>query len=257
MQTYKRKKPACIIRQDEVSVGVYSLWVSTETAADARPGQFYLLYPGDEAHLLGRPISICEIDPEGGKIRFVYQVKGFGTVAFSSLKAGDYVDIVGPLGNGFPLDEKGDHLLVGGGMGIAPLLSLAHSLNGKKTVVLGYRDFPFMDEAFKNTDCTVITASESGNYGIKGNVLDALRDRDFSNSICYSCGPLPMLRALSDYSKNHFKKTYVSLEERMACGMGACLGCVTPSSEEHPHYGTKKLCICKDGPVFEGRRVML
>lgn len=249
MEYFKGKTEGEIIRQEELSHGIMSLWVlPDENLASPTPGQFYEIYPCDGAHLLGRPISLCDYDPLSGIIRFLYQVKGYGTSEFSSLSAGSKISLMGPLGNGFPKDIDGDKaLLVGGGMGIAPLLYLAKNIKGSPTAVLGFRNEPLLIKEYEDAGCNVIIASESGAVGIKGNVIDALKTENISDKIAYSCGPLPMLKAFLEYGEKNNIDTFVSLEERMACGIGVCLGCVTKDGK----------CTCKDGPVFKASEVTL
>lgn len=258
MVQYKRKKEAVIIRQEEIDKNIFSMWIKTGDAEDVKPGQFFGFYPKDKSHLMMRPISVCDIDSENNEYRFVYQVKGYGTTEFSGLSSGDLVSIIGPLGNGFPIDETASHtVLVGGGMGIAPLLGLAKQLKNKAIAVLGYRDTPFMVEEFIDAGCKVIIATESGMEGIHGTVVDALKKEDVKSLTAYTCGPIPMLKAVCEYAKAHDIDMYASLEEKMGCGVGACLGCVTPSVTANDHYRVNKLCVCKDGPVFHVSEVVL
>lgn len=250
----KRKQDAIVIRQEEVAPDIFSMWLKTDVALQAKPGQFVNIFSRDNAHLLGRPISICEIDREDSALRFVYQKKGFGTTEFSACTSGNLISIMGPLGNGFPL-YTGHSLLIGGGMGVAPLLGLSEALPGTKTAVLGYRDGTFLTEEFEKSGAKVVIATESGSHGIMGNVLDAIKSEGISAPRVYVCGPRPMIRAVAEYFKD--AETYVSLEEKMACGIGACLGCVTPAAEANEHYRVEKLCVCKDGPVFNAKEVVL
>ena len=258
MSTYKNRQQGVVIRQEEIAPDVYSMWVHIDGVEHVQPGQFYYIYSGDNAHILGRPISVCDIDVEDSSVRFVYQRKGFGTTECSTHTSGDIIELMGPLGNGFPIDENDSHsLLVGGGMGMAPLLGVARKLKSKAVAVIGYRDKPFMVEDFIDAGCKIIIATESGMTGIKGNVVDALKSEDISSITAYACGPMPMLRAICNYAGEHNIDVYVSLEERMGCGIGACLGCVTPAAKANDHYQVEKLCICKDGPVFHATEVIL
>lgn len=258
MENYKRKLKATVIRQEQIQEDIFSLVVQPDEALFSKPGQFFQIFSRDNAHLLGRPISLCDMDKDSGSLRFVYQKKGYGTSEFSRLSSGDNVVIMGPLGNGFPVDEQDKEvLLVGGGMGVAPLLLLAKVYKEKATVILGYRDFPFLKEDFVNCGCKVITTSDSGNEGIKGTVIDALNKGEYENIKVFSCGPLPMLKALKEYSKKRHIELYVSMEERMACGIGVCLGCVTDTVKKNNHYRVNKVCVCKDGPVFLASEIKL
>lgn len=176
----KTKKSLKIVSQEEIGKDIYSMWLQAdEMAESARPGQFLSLYTRDGSKLLPRPISICEIDRENKRIRLVYRVTGknTGTEAFSKLHAGIAVEVLGPLGNGFPLHEaEGKRVfLMGGGIGIPPMLQTAKELNGEKTAVLGYRDELFLNEEFEKY-ADVFVATEDGSAGTKGNVMDAIRE---------------------------------------------------------------------------------
>lgn len=250
----KYKEQAVIIRQEEISYGVYSMWLKTEQVADqAKPGQFVSVYCHEGSRLLPRPISICEIDREDRAIRIVYRVVGKGTEELSQMRTGRCLDIVGPLGNGFPLKDK-KAFLIGGGIGIPPLLELAKELKSEKQMVLGYRDSLFLQEEFKKQG-SLYVATEDGSYGTDGNVLDAIRENGLNAEIIYACGPMPMLRAVKAYAKERGIECWLSLEERMACGIGACLGCVCKSKERDSHTNVNNKRICKEGPVFRAEEV--
>ncbi len=250
----KYKEQAVIIRQEEISYGVYSMWLKTEqVAGQAKPGQFVSVYCHEGSRLLPRPISICEIDREDRAIRIVYRVVGKGTEELSQMRTGRCLDIVGPLGNGFPLKDK-KAFLIGGGIGIPPLLELAKELKSEKQLVLGYRDSLFLQEEFKKQG-SVYVATEDGSYGTDGNVLDAIRENGLNAEIIYACGPMPMLRAVKAYAKERGIECWISLEERMACGIGACLGCVCHSKERDSHTNVNNKRICKEGPVFRAEEV--
>ncbi len=250
----KYKAQAVIIRQEEISYGVYSMWLKTEqVAGQAKPGQFVSVYCHEGSRLLPRPISICEIDREDRAIRIVYRVVGKGTEELSQMRTGRCLDIVGPLGNGFPLKDK-KAFLIGGGIGIPPLLELAKELKSEKQMVLGYRDSMFLQEEFKKQG-SLYVATEDGSYGTDGNVLDAIRENGLNAEIIYACGPMPMLRAVKAYAKERGIECWLSLEERMACGIGACLGCVCKSKERDSHTNVNNKRICKEGPVFRAEEV--
>ena len=250
----KRKEQAAVLSNREISAGIYDIWLRTnEIAGFALPGQFVSLYCADGSRLLPRPISICEIDVDENRIRLVYRVAGKGTEEFSKLAPGQQIEIAGPLGNGFP-KKPGSSFLIGGGIGIPPMLELAKQLEGEKQIVLGFRDAQFLVEDFKKYG-QVSIATEDGSAGTKGNVLDAIRGQGLKADRIYACGPLPMLRALKEYAANNGMECYVSLEERMACGIGACLGCVCKSKETDAHTNVKNKRICKEGPVFEAGEV--
>ena len=252
----KFKEQAVIIRQEEISYGIYSMWLKTDKiAAQAKPGQFLSIYCHEGSRLLPRPISICEIDREDRAVRIVYRVAGKGTEELSGMRTGGSLEMVGPLGNGFPLKEK-KAFLIGGGIGIPPILQLAKELQCEKQIILGYRDFMFLHKEFKKQG-KLYVATEDGSYGIEGNVLDAIRKNGLKAEAIFACGPTPMLRALKAYAADHGMDCYLSLEERMACGVGACLGCVCRSMDVDSHTYVKNKRICKDGPVFAAEDIEL
>lgn len=243
--------------QKKLADGVYSMWLSVGTMADeAKPGQFISVYSNDSSRLLPRPISICEVDKEFRALRIVYRVVGEGTKEFSKLRAGQKVRIMGPLGNGFFLKDK-RAILVAGGIGIPPMLELAKNLDCEKTIVVGYRDAQtfLSDELSSYGD--VVIATEDGSVGTKGNVLDAIRENQVTGDVIYACGPTPMLRALKTYAAEKHIECQISLEEKMACGIGACLACVCKSKDKDHHSHVHNKRICKDGPVFLSTEVEL
>lgn len=251
----KEKEQAVVLSQEQLAEGIFSLWIQTRTAEKAAPGQFMSVYTEDRSKLLPRPISICEIDKERSALRLVYRVTGeyTGTKQFSLLRAGDILPVMGPLGNGFPLERgRGKRaFLIGGGIGVPPILELAKQLECEsRQIIAGYRDKQiFLREAFEKNGQLYI-ATEDGSVGIKGNVMDAVRENGLEADIIYACGPAPMLRAVKAYAMERETECYISMEERMACGIGACLGCVCKSRETDAHSNVKNKRICKDGPVF-------
>ena len=250
----RKKENAVVISQEMLADGIFSMWLRTEAAQMAVPGQFISMYTNDGTKLLPRPISICEIDKEKGALRVVYRVTGeqTGTKQFSEMKAGDTIPVIGPLGNGFPLEkaEGKKAFLMGGGIGVPPILELSKQLNCEKQIVMGYRDAnTFLKEQFE-ANGTVYVSTEDGSVGTKGNVMDAIRENGLSADIIYACGPTPMLRAIKNYAESNGIECYISLEEKMACGIGACLACVCKSKEKDHHTNVHNKRICKDGPVF-------
>ena len=253
----QKKIKAAVYSQVQLAQGIFSMWLGAgEMAKAAVPGQFIAVYPNDSARLLPRPISICETDPEKELLRIVYRVAGEGTKELSSCRAGDTLSIMGPLGNGFPLKDK-KALLIGGGIGIPPMLELAKALSCEKTAVLGYRDSQtfLAEEIGKYAGLAV--ATEDGSVGTKGTVLDAIKAQGLKADIIYACGPTPMLRALKEYAAKEGIECWISLEERMACGVGACLGCVCHSKDVDEHSNVRNKRVCKDGPVFLADEVEL
>lgn len=250
----KAKETAIIIDQKELLPGIFDMWLRTEKIAkEAKAGQFVSVYCHDGSRILPRPISICEIDKEDGAIRLVYRVAGKGTEEFSEMRTGMHLQLVGPLGNGFPKKEK-KAFLIGGGIGIPPMLELAKELNCEKQIVLGFRDEMFLMDDLKKQG-SVYVATEDGSAGTEGNVLDAIRENGLDADIIYACGPLPMLRAIKEYAAEKQIECWISMEERMACGIGACLACVCKSKERDEHSNVKNKRICKEGPVFRAEEV--
>ncbi len=250
----RKRETVTVVSQEQLADGIFSMWIQTEAAKTARPGQFISMYTNDGSKLLPRPISICEIDTETSKLRVVYRVTAekTGTDQFSKMKAGDTLPIIGPLGNGFPLEAgKGKRaFLIGGGIGVPPILELAKQLDCEKQIIMGYRDADtFLKEQFEENG-TLYISTEDGSVGTKGNVMDAIRENGLEADIIYACGPTPMLRAIKQYAEEQGIECYISLEERMACGIGACLACVCQSKEKDHHSNVNNKRICKDGPVF-------
>ena len=253
---------AVIISQEHLIEDIFSMWIKADgLTKDVKPGQFVSLYTNDLSKLLPRPISICEVDRESDSLRLVYRTVGEGTKQFSQMKAGDKIRLTGPTGNGYEVFSK-KPVLLGGGIGIPPMLELAKEFSRKGvskediSVILGYRNETFLLEEFEKV-ATVYISSDTGNVGIKGNVIDAAEHYSVAGDTLYSCGPKPMLRAVKQYSEKKGIPAYISLEERMACGIGACLACVTNTKDIDAHSKVKNKRICVDGPVFDAEEVEL
>ena len=249
------KEPAKILSQTCLAEDIYSVWLKTSIAKEASPGQFVSLFTKDRSKLLPRPISICEMCTEENALRLVYRVTGAdtGTKQFSFIDAGDQIGIMGPLGNGFVLEKGAQRkvLLVGGGIGIPPMLALAKELAGNATVemIMGYRSELFLTSELEQYGTLHLT-TDDGSAGIKGHVLQGIEELNLLPEVIYACGPTPMLRGIKKFAVEKNIPCYVSMEEKMACGIGACLACVCRSVEldEYSQGYTKR--ICKDGPVF-------
>lgn len=231
-----------------------------DIAAAARPGQFVMLRTTcGQDPLLRRPLSIHQTSDDGG-VQIVLKVVGRGTDLLARLQSGDIVEILGPLGQGFRIKEHREHCLVGGGMGIAPLLFLAHWLLQKckmekePIIILGARNRveiePFVAD-FQHTDLQVHIATDDGSLGHHGLVTDIVKRMYLqSEDMVYSCGPKPMMAALSLYCHAGQVPCQVSMETVMACGMGACLGCaVAVRAGGYAH-------VCSDGPVFDAQELV-
>ncbi len=216
-------------------------------------GQFASLYVNDQSKILPRPISISEIDKENEVLTFVIQIVGDGTKKLSTLKVADKVSMLVPLGTGYDLDKVGDvTYLIGGGVGIPPLVEAYNQLKQKNKnvkVILGFRDTLFLTDKFEEKDLYVCT--DSGSNGFKGNVVEFLKTIKNPNTIL-SCGPKPMLKGIVEYAKENDIDTQISMEERMACSVGVCLGCVINLMDNGKKVSKK---VCVDGPVFRGEDI--
>jgi dihydroorotate dehydrogenase electron transfer subunit len=252
----KSIETAKVISNVNITANIYDMVLECpEIASQAKAGQFVEVYTGSAEYLLARPISICEIKENG--LRLVFQAVGKGTAIFSSLKAGDEVRVLGPCGNGYDLKAGKSALLVGGGIGVPPLLEAVKQLGGG-TVVLASRnsELSILKEDFEKVGATVYIATDDGSEGFKGNAVQLLREKALTADAIYSCGPKIMLKFLTEYAVEIGAECQVSMEERMACGIGACVGCVVKikSGDDECEWEHKK--VCKDGPVFEGREVI-
>ena len=262
----KKKTAMTVLSREMLTPEICSLvlqYAKGEEPGEVRPGQFAGLYTGEASMLLPRPISICRWEPSERALRFVFRIAGRGTAVLAQRRPGDTVEMLGILGNGYPMDALCGKkcLLLGGGIGIPPMLELAAALHARcpetVTAVLGYRDHAlFLKEEFESF-ARVLVATEDGSCGTKGNVLDAVREQGVEAEAVCTCGPLPMLRAVKQYAQEKGIPAWISLEERMACGIGVCLGCVTPTVQEDAHSRVKNARICTEGPVFDAREVEL
>ncbi len=227
-----------------IAADTYKMVLSSTLGKEMLAGQFVNIKI--DGYSLRRPISISSFEEDTFTI--IYKVVGEGTKALSELEVNDCLDVLGPLGSNFPIHEDKDNILiVGGGVGVPPLYEVAKQyrrLHKQVSVVLGFNDAQsvFYETEFKALGCDVCVATMDGSYGEKGTVIDAIQNRNITNSYLYSCGPLPMLKAL----ENQYTQGYTSFESRMACGIGACMGCVCKDKEDKDLYYR----ICKEGPVF-------
>lgn len=237
------------IALDTVEMTLKNAYISK----NAKAGQF--LHIAVEGHTLRRPISIADVNKEKEAITILFKKLGSGTHALADLNEGDFLDVLGPIGNGFDVEVEDitTVLLIGGGIGVPPMHYLAKSFNKrniKVISVLGFqsKDHVFYEEKFQALGETIIVTND-GSYGEKGFVTDALPQVGNFDRY-YACGPLPMLQAITNNLPE--KQGSISLEERMGCGVGACFACVIPTNTEK---GYKK--ICSDGPVFDAAEVVL
>ncbi len=235
-----------VYENKQISKNIYRL--SVEFEYEIKPGQFFMLKTTDNSFLLPRPVSINDVN--GKLISFLYRIGGQGTEKISSLRKNDGLQIFGPLGNGFELDNlKGKTALIGGGIGIAPLLYLCKKLGKDADVYLGYRDLEniYMTDEFKSYAATCVIVTEDGSFGEKGFVTDFVPYEKYDTVV--SCGPEIMMKKVSDICRDKNIKCYLSLERRMACGMGACLGCTVKTKT-----GNKR--ACREGPVFDSEELL-
>ncbi|WP_066175076.1 dihydroorotate dehydrogenase electron transfer subunit [Bacillus marinisedimentorum] len=258
----KRTERMKVVSQKLIAEDIYEL-VLTGTLVEemGEPGQFVHIKVSDgNDPLLRRPISICDIDHEAQTFTVVYRKEGRGTAVLSEKKQGAEVDVLGPLGNGFPAaatDGGQTALLVGGGIGVPPLYYLSKKLKklGVKVIhVLGFKTegAVFYEKEFNALGMTHIT-TEDGSFGTKGFVTDVIEKENLLFDTMYACGPTAMLKAVSSGKSD--SSVFISLEERMGCGIGACFACVCHTADDPDGFSYKK--VCSDGPVFRAGEVVL
>lgn len=250
-----------VINHQQLAQDMYVMeFLAPSIAKECKPGQFLHVRPGNTNDpLLRRPLSLYDVDQEKGSISLLYRVVGKGTDLLTGLKVNDYIDIMGPLGRGFSLPESPKNaLLVGGGVGIAPLVYLGRVLKEREcqvTVMCGAANAGqlVVDDKFQQLDITFLSATIDGSAGYKGLVTDLLvtQVKPGGFDIIYTCGPEPMMDLVALYAAIHHIWGEVSLEEHMACGVGACLGCARRLKASDETYAK----VCKDGPVFNMKEV--
>lgn len=249
-------KKAKLVRKIQLKEDLFQFDVEEkEMAETAKPGQFLEIRVADAIDpLLRRPISIYNVDKENGILSFIFQVKGKGTKILATKNKGEEIDIIGPLGYGtFQILENKKVAIIGGGIGTFPLHELAKNLKGKSEVntYLGFRnkEAVVLEEEFAKVSDKLVITTDDGSYGISGFAINVLKD-DIKNGkidFIYACGPLPMLKAVRQLSIEENIPCQISLEERMGCGIGVCLGCaVKVMKDGKERYGH----VCKEGPVF-------
>lgn len=246
---------ATIVKNEKIADNIHAVTFALDEDIQARCGQFGNISVGG-THLLRRPIAICKVD--GREVTFCYQVKGEGTQKLKTMEAGTRLNVLMPLGNGFFVEENEKKVaLVGGGVGVFPLISVLREYGASKEInaYIGYRNKGAVcgvEEFEKATKFVGVT--DDGSYGEKMNAVQAFAaDLEKGNrpDVVLACGPTPMLRALKALVEKENLPCYVSLEERMGCGIGACLVCVCDMTNG------KKARVCKDGPVFNAKEVTL
>ena len=234
-----------------------------EIVKDANPGNFIeIRVSNSTAPFLRRPISIYNMDKDLGILEFIFQLKGEGTKILSLKKVGEEIDIIGPLGFGtFKYEKYKNMAIIGGGIGVFPLYELSKcAKNEGKNVYtyLGFRskEFVVLENEFKNVSNELTITTDDGTYGKKGFAINFLKNDLLAKKIdcIYGCGPLPMLKAVRNLAIEKNIPCQISLEERMGCGLGVCLGCAVKtakSPKEAPEYWH----VCKGGPVFQAQDV--
>lgn len=247
-----------IIKKTAIAKQMYSFDIlCPEIAEIAQPGQFAHIRV--EGFTLRRPISICEINREKGTLRIVFEIRGEGTAAIANLNEGSLVDMLAPLGHGFTVNPDFEKVvLIGGGIGTPPMLPLAQIYGEKATVITGFRsaNAVILQDDFKRTNAETIVCTDDGTFGTHGFVTQPFETlvKEGNVDAVYACGPMPMLRGISALCKeNGVKLCEISLEERMACGIGACLGCACKTKKNDEEYFAH---VCKEGPVFNAEEVV-
>lgn len=255
MQYFQGKYP--IISKKTLAKEIYDMEIlCPDVAEEAQAGQFVNIKA--EGYMLRRPISICGIDKNRGILRVVFEVRGKGTKVISMLREGDMIDIVAPLGGrGFELLSDGKKaVIIGGGIGNPPMLEIAKHYGRNGTVISGFRNAAavILQSDFAKTGAETILCTDDGSAGRKGFVTDALTDvlKASKPDIIYACGPDVMLRGICRIAAENGVRCQVSLEERMGCGVGACLVCACRTIRDGKEYFAH---VCKDGPVFDSEEV--
>jgi len=246
-----------VCSNQQIAPNIFDMTISAaEIVKYAKPGQFVNLYTKDSKTLLPRPISIAEIDTQNERLRLVYAVVGKGTNEFSKLKAGDSIEIMGPLGTGFTIDNNlSEHIIIAGGIGTPPMLELAKNLNGNIKAYLGFKSNPILINDFKKLGVDIHIATDDGNYGFKGTNIDLLKQENPKAQMYYACGPKIMLKAAAKWANENNLLMQVSMEERMGCGIGACVGCVCKIKQKDSEDWNNTR-VCTTGPVFWSNEVV-
>lgn len=255
---------AKLIKKEQLKEDIFKFSIEAKEIANlAKPGQFLEIRVIENiTPLLRRPISIYNVERENGIVEFIFQVKGKGTELLSKREIGDKIDVLGPLGSGiFKYKEYKNIAIIGGGIGVFPLYELAKNAKMEEKSIktyLGFRnkDFVVLEEKFKKVSNELVITTDDGSYANNGFAINYLKEDIKKEKIdcIFACGPMPMLRAVRELSIENKIPCQISLEEKMACGLGVCLGCAVKtndSTKENPKY----VHVCKNGPVFDANIV--
>lgn len=247
-----------VVSKKNLAKNVYDFTIDAKDIANlANAGQF--VHIKVDGFMLRRPISICEVDKQKGTVRVVFEVRGEGTDKLSQVNQGENLDVLGPLGKGFTLLDKGKKaILIGGGIGVPPMVEVAKNYGENATAIIGFRsaNAVILDDDFKNLGVKLNLCTDDGTLGNKGYVTEQLEkvlSEEKVDIIC-ACGPHLMLKGVIDLANKYSIPCEVSLEERMGCGVGACLVCVCKTVKDGEEYLAH---VCKDGPVFKAEDVIL
>lgn len=259
-----KQEQAELINKEQLTSDIYKISVKAPgIIEDAKPGNFIEIRVSDQTEpFLRRPISIYNLDRENGILEFIFQVKGKGTEILAKKKIGDLIDTVGPIGYGtFKYENYNNLAIIGGGIGVFPLYELAKCAkkdNKNVNIYLGFRnkEYVVLEDEFKNVSDNLTITTDDGSYSEKGFAINFL-ERDIEagkvDSI-YACGPLPMLKAVQKLAVEKNIPCQISLEEKMACGLGVCLGCAVKTAKS-PKDAPEYWHVCKAGPVFQAKDV--
>lgn len=255
-----RKEWMTIVAQEEIAPRIYALTLAGEMVEEMEMGQFVHLLVPDGSMLLRRPISISQVDKSRHRCTLIYRVEGGGTARFSRMQVGEQMDVMGPLGTGFSLEgvtKEDSILLIGGGIGVPPLLELAKQAHAKGIKVVSVIGFATKTAVILEEELArygeVLVTTDDGSYGVRGYVSAVVDGLVEEFAAIYACGAPAMMAYVNEKFRHH-PRAYLSLEARMACGMGACCACVLPAQEGQAHDYKR---VCKEGPVFTTGSVVL
>lgn len=246
-----------VVKVDLIADWLFELYVRCPAIAQsAKPGQFVLIRP--QGFPLRRPIAVCETDSGNGIVRFVIGIRGDGTKKLADLSEKDWVDVMGPLGNGFSLNRDQKCVFIGGGLGVPPLLEAAKQSGSNARAILGFQtgNQVALVEEFCHNGISTVLMTDDGSKGRKGLVTDALNEylKDEKPEAIYACGPVAMLKEIAAIASRGNIRCQVLMEERMGCGVGACQVCVCKT--KGPAGGAVHSRVCTDGPVFDAEKVV-